>query len=408
MRICIIGGGLTGLSAAYHLGESHEVDIYEKRDHLGGCLSSYEVNGYHIEQFYHHCFAGDQHLLGLMGSLGILDKLEWHCGSTGYFADGTIHPLTTPGEILRYPYLTLRDKAALALLTLRARKMETGPLDRITARDFILENLGERVYASFFEPLLSSKFGERRDEISAAWLISRISIRSNRGFSGERLGYLEGGFHVLIQALADTVGRHCVIRIRDPVVSMVKDSYGWRVNDQRYDAVLSTIPPQALAGLGGPELSPVPYQGAACMLLSLDRDVTSGIYWLNMKDNAPYGAVVSHTNFIPISRYGEHLVYLASYFQDRLPERLDMAMVTDFCSRFRIPESAVRWQRMAVDPWAGPLYTTGYRDRIQPYMEKGLFLAGMFSRPNYPERSMEGSVIAGKEAAAGIARQEKD
>jgi len=343
-----------------------------------------------------------------MGSLGILEKLEWHRGSTGYFADGTIHPLTTPGEILRYPLLTLRDKAALALLTLRARKMETGPLDRITARDFILENLGERVYASFFEPLLSSKFGERRDEISAAWLISRISIRSNRGFSGERLGYPEGGFDVLIQALADTVGRHCVIRIKDPVVSMEKDSYGWRVNDQRYDAVLSTIPPQALAGLGGPQLSPVPYQGAACMLLSLERDVTSGIYWLNMKDSAPYGAVVSHTNFIPMSRYGEHLVYLASYFQERLPERLDRAMVTDFCSRFRVPESEVRWQRMAVDPWAGPLYTTGYRDRIQPYREKGLYLAGMFSRPNYPERSMEGSVIAGEEAAAGIARQEKD
>jgi hypothetical protein len=33
------------------------------------------------------------------------------------------------------------------------------------------------------------------------------------------------------------------------------------------------------------------------------------------------------------------------------------------------------------------------------YEEKGLFLAGMFSPPNYPERSMEGSLIAGTEAA---------
>jgi hypothetical protein len=33
------------------------------------------------------------------------------------------------------------------------------------------------------------------------------------------------------------------------------------------------------------------------------------------------------------------------------------------------------------------------------YEAKGLFLAGMFSPPNYPERSMEGSIIAGTEVA---------
>ena len=50
------------------------------------------------------------------------------------------------------------------------------------------------------------------------------------------------------------------------------------------------------------------------MTLAIEREVTEGIYWLNMKDAAPYGAVVTHTNFIPFSRYGEHIVYLASYF----------------------------------------------------------------------------------------------
>jgi protoporphyrinogen oxidase len=54
---------------------------------------------------------------------------------------------------------------------------------------------------------------------------------------------------------------------------------------------------------------------------------------------------------------------------------------------------------MAVDPHAGPVYTTGYRSLIPSYEQQGLYMAGMFSLPNYPERSMEGSVKAGKEVA---------
>ncbi len=56
----------------------------------------------------------------------------------------------------------------------------------------------------------------------------------------------------------------------------------------------------------------------------------------------------------------------------------------------------MHWHRLAVDPYAGPVYTTGLRKRLPDYEEHGLFLAGMFSPPNYPERSMNGSVVAGQ------------
>ena len=51
---------------------------------------------------------------------------------------------------------------------------------------YILEHLGPRIYSSFFEPLLRSKFGKNRSNVSAAWLISRIAIRSN-GASPENI-----------------------------------------------------------------------------------------------------------------------------------------------------------------------------------------------------------------------------
>jgi protoporphyrinogen oxidase len=406
MRICIIGGGLTGLVAAHALAGEHEIELFEKMPYLGGCLSSYEMNGYWIERYYHHCFSGDNHLFDLLRGLGLSEHLEWRTGTTGYYSGGTIYPLNTPWEILRYPELSVIDKAKLGYLTLTAKNADISALDDVPAERYIIDHLGRNLYSSFFEPLLKSKFGDRRKEVSAAWLFSRIAIRSDRGVSGEHLGYLNGGFHRIIDALEKTIEKNQgSIRTQCPVSSISRDGNGWRVNDTHYDAVISTIPPSELQKTGGPVMPSVPYQGAACITLAIDRDVTRGIYWLNMKDSAPYGAVVSHTNFIPVERYGEHLVYLASYFSGTVPANIDKTLIDDFCNRFSIARNEIRWHRMAVDRWAGPVYTTGYKSLIPSYETRGLYMAGMFSMANYPERSMEGSIRAGTEVAACIERR---
>ncbi len=207
------------------------------------------------------------------------------------------------------------DKARLGWLMLRAGKLDRAALDDVTAKEFILDHLGRSAYASFFEPLLRSKFGPMQDRVSAAWLLSRIAIRSNRSSGGERLGYLRHGYASLIDRTArGDRGQGCTVATGTPVEGMERDGQAWTVMGERFDTVVSTIPPQVLAPMAGLSLAPIPYQGAACMTLALDREVTNGIYWLNMKDPAPYGAVVAHTNFVPVERYGEHLIYLASYF----------------------------------------------------------------------------------------------
>jgi protoporphyrinogen oxidase len=406
MRIGIIGGGLTGLVAAHTLVRDNEVDLYEKLPYLGGCLSSYNMENYWIERYYHHCFSGDITLFSLIRELNLTGKLEWMTGTTGYYARNTIFPLNTPAQILKYPELSIMDKARLAWLTLTAKKADLDTLDQIPADQYIIEHLGGNLYTSFFEPLLKSKFGDRRKEVSAAWLMSRIAIRSNRGVAGERLGYLNGGFHQIIDALeSSVVSKGGTILKQTPVSALTRSGENWMINGTRYDAVISTIPPQELSHMGGLALPTIPYQGAACLTLAMDREVTNGIYWLNMKDSAPYGAVVSHTNFIPSDRYGEHIVYLASYFSGAISPQLDERMMADFCTRFGVPRGDIHWHRMAVDPWAGPVYTTGYGSLIPAYEQNGLFMAGMFSKTNYPERSMEGSVRAGLDIATCITKR---
>jgi len=403
MKICIIGGGLTGLTAAHALSDIHDVELFEKRSQLGGCLSCYQVNHYWIEHYYHHCFSGDVHFFSLLNTLKLSDNVEWLRATTGYYANGTIYPLNTPFQILKYPHLSLVDKAKLAWLTLSSKNMDPEGLDTVPAQEFIVKTLGESAYTSFFEPLLNSKFGENRKNVSAAWLLSRIAIRSNRGLSGERLGYLNGGFYQLIDALERSIQTKGGTIMRQSPVSAIRRINGsWDIDGAQYDTVLSTIPPQELEKIGGPESRKIPYQGAACMTIGLEREVSDGIYWLNMKDPAPYGAVVSHTNFVPQKRYGEHIVYLGSYFSGILPQNLDQQMLSDFCRRFSVNKKEIHWTRMAVDPFAGPVYTLGYRSLIPAYEQHGLFMAGMFSLPNYPERSMDGAVRAGHEVADRI------
>lgn len=405
MKIAILGGGLTGLVAAHVLSRENDITVYESQPFLGGCLSSYHIDRYWIERYYHHCFSNDQNLFSLLEELRLSDKLKWHSGSTGYFSHDTIYPLTTPFQILKWPELSLFDKARLAWLTLHAKKTDLKTLDDISAETYILEHLGPHIYSSFFEPLLKSKFGKNRSRVSAAWLISRIAIRSDRGVHGEHLGYLDGGFHQIIEGLEGSIHKNGgVINLSSPVNTIIREGSTWKIAENNYDAVISTIPPQELGRLAGLSVPDIPYQGAACMTLGIERDVCKGIYWINMKDECPYGAVIAHTNFIPRDQYGEDIVYLASYFSGVPPARLDQNMKDDFCNRFGIAKEEIHWSRMAIDPWAGPVYTTGYRGQIPGYEKHGIFMAGMFSEDNYPERSMEGSITAGYRVAECVRR----
>ncbi len=411
MRVCVIGGGLAGLTAGYQLSHDFDVVIFEKDSQPGGLLSSYHTKRYSIERYYHHFFSGDCATMALLSGLGLEDTIVWLSGSTGSFTGGCIHAMTTPLEILRYPHLTFTDKIRLGLFTRKASRMDISALDQVTAHDYILEVLGDRIYQSFFKPLLNSKFGQNADRVSAAWLMSRVAIRSDRGISGERLGYLIGGFAVMVDRLVSGAQeRGAQIRLDTPVQSVSRHSTpekdGWMVDGEFFDILIGTASPSILTRIGVPGIPAVPYQGAACMVLALSRDVTGGIYWLNVTDPAPYGAVVAHTNFAPYDWYGEHIVYLASYFSGEADPDIKEKMLSDFCTKFSVQPDEILWSRLTIDREAGPLYLTGYKNSLIEPRLPGLYLAGMFSPENYPERSIEGSIRAAERVVEDIRSRE--
>ncbi|HSV85190.1 MAG TPA: FAD-dependent oxidoreductase, partial [Levilinea sp.] len=74
MIIAVIGAGIGGMAAAYDLSRAgHQVEIFEAADFVGGLAAGFkDVNWeWSVEKFYHHWFASDRHILGLMDELGM-------------------------------------------------------------------------------------------------------------------------------------------------------------------------------------------------------------------------------------------------------------------------------------------------------------------------------------------------
>lgn len=426
MKTIIIGGGLAGLAAAYRLAGGDEIILIEKEPELGGMASSYSIQTphlnagtYHIEKYYHHIFSSDKELIALIDELGLSDKLEWLRGSTGYYFNGKIYPMNTPIEILKA--LPLLDVIRLTLLVLKAKGIkDTAPFDDITAKQWILDTAGESVYNNFFLPLLQSKFGDNKERVSAAWLLGRVRIRSNRGAKGERLGYMRGGFHALIEKMAQSIKkRGGVIRQGNVSHIEVKDGSVLGVNVDgefiKCGRIISTVAPHVLEKIIDPRLLGlglnISYQGTACALFGLAEKIMDDVYWLNIKEDVPFGAVIEHTNFIPVSDYGEYLMYVTSYFQNPgsvLWKSNDDEIIELYLKGlerlFPGVREKVKWWRLRRDMDTAPVYEVGYGKKLLPYETNinGLYLAGMFSLANYPERSMNGSIKAGFECSDAI------
>lgn len=430
----VIGGGYAGLAAAYRLQQAGiEVTIFEAGEQPGGLASSLETEGDHIERFYHHLSKSEETIVEVIEDLGLEDNLEWRVGKNGFYVDGIVHPLDSIWQVAAYPHMSFYDKFRLGLLTLGVDLDGVQPrfdtFDDITAFDdvpvvdFIKQHTTENVYRSFFEPLLRAKFGERTEEVSAAWLLGRIKFRAERDLRrGEILGYLDGGFEQLTQALVDAVGRdniHTGSRVVDLRIdgagtgstASVEVQTGSTTETVEADGVIVATMPHVLETLTG-YTNQIEFQGTVCSIIAVDQPVT-GTYWLNIKDEAPFGALIEHTEFVPPRRYGgEHLLYAVRYVQDldgefwnRSDEEIETRWLDAIEEMFPAFDRArMNWMVTTRAPRTAPIYDLGYLDRIVPYdleeeVAEGVYYAGMASRAQYPERSLNGAIEAGFAAA---------
>ena len=336
MNVAIVGGGLTGMSAAEELARRGIAStIYEREPILGGIAGSFEVGGTQLERFYHHLFTSDTAMVAMIERLGLSDKLEWLPTTNSYFA-GRTYRVSTPIDLLKFSYLSLFDRFRLGMMYLRTLLVrDWRPLEGVTARDWIIRMSGERVYDAFWSPLLRSKFGDHADEIAAVWIWNKLKLRgSSRGSKQEeRLGYVREGFGQVLDALeAKLRASEVTIRLSAPVSEIAlngEKATGVVVKGQfhPHDAVLVTTAPQILAGIATalPEdyvkrLQAIEYLANVCLVLEFDRRL-SDTYWLNIGEpDIPFTGIIEHTNMQRPEIYGgAHLVYISRYLDMQNP-----------------------------------------------------------------------------------------
>lgn len=427
--VAIIGGGLTGLSAAYYLSkEGKRVIVLEKGEEAGGLVSSWDIKGYKIEKFYHHLSKNDALFVDFLKELGIEEKLGWKHGSVGYYYDNKVYKMDTPLDIFKFKGLNLLDIIRVGLIVLWVKlKRDHSDLDEISAREWLIKKSGERAYNNFFRPLLKSKFGKNLDEVSAAWLFGRIKFRSRRSFSGEKLGYMDHGFHELIEKVCSEIekrGGEIITATEVKEINLENGSVsGVSTTDEKIATrcVISTIPPRELINICElprefeERLKKIEYQRTICALFCLDKNLLEEVYWLNIRsETLPFGAIIEHTNFYSIPEYGgDHLVYVVSYVQDEEDElwkKDDKEIISIFVNGLRdafpnLRRNHIKWWRLARGVYTGPIYKKGYRARMSKLESPidGLFITGMFLM--YPERSMNESVKLGREISLKINRR---
>ncbi|MFB6154442.1 MAG: NAD(P)/FAD-dependent oxidoreductase [Haloferacaceae archaeon] len=432
----VVGGGIAGLAAAYRLQQrGHEVQVYEASDRVGGLAAVYETPGDDIEKFYHHLSKSEETIVELADELGLGDELAWKIGKNAYYVDGVVHPLDTAWQIAAYPHMSLYDKFRLGMLTLGVDVRGGVPsfdtyetleaFDDEPIEEFVVDHTTRGVYENFVDPLLDGKFGDRKGDVSAAWFLGRVRFRGERDLTrGEILGYFDGGFRPLLDALVEAVGRENIttnarvtgVGIDDGAVESVTVETADGAETHEADSVVVAAMPNVLEALTGYECD-VEFQGAVCALVSMEESLMD-TYWLNIDHDAPFGALIEHTNFVSRERYGgEHLLYVASYVQSREEDLWNMddgelrdhwlSHVEEMFPAF--DRDSVTGFRVARNPRAAPIYEQGYLEKVIPYdladdVAEGVYYAGMASRSQYPERSLNGGIVAGFECADRIDR----
>jgi protoporphyrinogen oxidase len=406
MKVAVVGGGFTGLAAAYELAKrGHTVTLLEAGPVLGGLAYGFKEKNWDwsLEYSYHHWFTKDRTALQLIKKLGLTNKLISARPVTASLYKGKPYQLDSPVHLFLFPGLSTLDKfRTAALLGFLKITPFWKPLENITAEHFLTSIGGKHAYKVLWKPLLVGKFGTLAPKIQAAWFWARIKKRT------PSLMYIEGGFKTLIDALENAVTKQGgKIYVNRSVASMVELT--------EFDKILLTIPSFHAKKLVSKLLTPsIPHLTAQTLILETDKPILKDIYWLNITDRSfPFLAAVAHTNFMDKKYYGgNHITYFGNYLP---PDHPYLSMTKEQLlktflpfirrlsqnSKFKILNSF-----MFVGPFAQPVHELHYSFRAPKLTTSipNVYLANMDSIVPW-DRGTNYAIELGVRAAKNILAQ---
>lgn len=420
-RIAVLGAGPMGLSVAYQLArDGHQPIVFEADDRVGGMTAAFDFSGLTIERYYHfHCIS-DHAFLTILAELGIADKMRWIETKMGYWYQERLQPWGNPLALLKFRGLSLVAKFRYGLHAfLCTKRNDWKPLDHVEATGWINRWVGKEAYEVLWRRLFDYKFYDYTNNLSAAWIWSRIRRigRSRYSLFREKLGYLEGGSETLLQAMRANIEAHGgEIHLKSPVSRVViKDGkvQGVEVAGkvETFDKVISTIPlpyvPKLMPDLPADILERfqvVKNIAVVCLIIKLRKALTEN-FWLNINDpDMDIPGLVEYTNLRPLD---QHIVYIPFYMPGEHPKFADpdqvfLDKVRRYLKRINpaINDEDFIDLRASRYRYAQPICDPGYLDKLPPVAlpVKGLWVAD--TSYYYPEdRGISESIEFGRNMA---------
>lgn len=423
-NVAVLGAGVMGLACASELlKKGYRVDIFEADNRIGGMSAHFDFNGLSIERYYHFICKTDHDLFACLEDFGIADKLHWVDTKMGYFYDGKLYKWGNPAALLAFPELDLISKLRYALHAfISTRRSNWSKLDKKEASYWIRQWIGAKAYKVLWEKLFSLKFYGYKDNLSAAWIwtrIKRIGL-SRRSLMQEQLGYIEGGSETLLNCFQKEIEkRGGRIHLGSPVQEVLVEKNrvsGVRINGESraYDIVVSTAPlpyvPKLIPALSGDDKEK--YQNihniaVVCVIFKLNRAVTEN-FWLNVNDDRmDIPGIIEFSNLRPTEA---NIVYVPYYLPQHHPkfQLSDEAFKIEakVCLRMIQPDLAeedITDIHVSRYRFAQPICPPGFLATLPPIKSSidNLFIAD--TSYYYPEdRSITESVKLGKHIAGMI------
>jgi protoporphyrinogen oxidase len=332
----IVGGGILGMTAAYRLAQAGVKPVlYERSSDLGGLVGSFDFDGHRVDRFYHVILPTDDRVIGLATELGLGERFRFRPTGVGFFDSGRLFSMNSLREFLTFPLLPFHDRLRLGAFVARCQLLsDYERLDDVPLEDWLLKLCGRRMVDRLWRPLLDSKFDGRYDDLPATYLWARTRRMSKtRDSSGrEVMGWLEGGYQTLIDALERRIvelgGEVHAGQGVDQIVGSGDATSGLVVDGRfrPFDLVLCTLAPPQARRLLSPELAARAsreqgrYLGVVCLLLRVTRSV-SPYYTLNITDRrVPLTTVVETTHVVDPHYAGGVLIYAAKYVDPSHPD----------------------------------------------------------------------------------------
>ncbi len=271
---CVVGGGISGLVAAYRLrvtlGDDASITVFEPADRLGGVLRTEQVGGQPIDLGAEAFVARRPEVPALLAELGLAAR---QIGTTGVrpliFSQGRLHelPRDTLNGIPTDPssMTGLVDDAEIRrMFDEPSRPFAWRPGADPAVAELVGDRFGEQVLTRSVDPLLAGVYAGSAATIglrSAAPTLAAVLDRGARNLTeavrealpppmgGSVFGAVDGGYAVLVDQLVRRADFHWA---QVGVERLERQGSGWRLLDDEgvdwhADGVLLAVPAPRLA-----------------------------------------------------------------------------------------------------------------------------------------------------------------